>query len=287
MNADGYGFKQEKSFSMAEDSWMKKFHPAQEAVRLEDYRGRKGNILVVAPHPDDDVLGAGGTMVAASEQGRGIFSVYITDGGGSPRKDQSISDEAMAARRENEALSALRAVSAVGGIFLKRGSEELAGDLGPQVEGELAEIFRYIQPEEVFIPAPYERHRTHQRCTHLSIDALRVAGSQEMTLLGYSLWGSFWGEKKRSVRDISPFIKKKVEAILAHASQVDFKSYQQGILGKNNYEAIFWESHEPQKAAFVEIFLDMTELLEKKDLTLEGFIRQDLEAFIRAYIQVS
>jgi hypothetical protein len=86
------------------------------------------------------------------------------------------------------------------------------------------------------------------------------------------------------VRDISPFIKKKVEAVLAHASQIDYKSYHQGILGKNNYEAIFWETHEFQKGNFVEIFLDMTELLERKDLTLEGFIREDFEAFIRAFI---
>ena len=78
-----------------------------------------------------------------------------------------------------------------------------------------------------------------------------------------------------------------MEAVLAHASQVDYKSYQQGILGKNNYEAIFWEAHEPQKTSFAEIFLDMTELLEKKDLTLESFIRQDLEAFIQAFLQIS
>jgi len=284
MNADGHGFKQEESFSMAEDSWMKKFHPAQEAVRLEDYRGRKGNILVVAPHPDDDVLGAGGTMAAASDQGKGIFSVYITDGGGSPRKNQSISDEAIADRRETEALSALRALGAVGGFFLKRRSEELTGELGRQTAEELTEILQLIQPEEIFIPAPYERHRTHQRCTRLSIDALRTAGNREMTLLGYSLWGSFWGEKKRVVRDISPFIKKKVEAVLAHATQIDYKSYQQGILGKNNYEAVFWEAHKPQKAAFVEIFLDMTDLLLNKDVTLEAFMRQDLEAFIRAFL---
>ena len=269
---------------MTENSWMEKFHPVQEAGRLEGYRRRKGNILVVAPHPDDDVLGAGGTMAAASHQGRGIFSVYITDGGGSPRKDQSISDEAMAARRQKEAVSALRAVGAVGGFFLKRGSEELAGVPGRHAEKELTEIFGFIQPEEVFVPGPYERHRTHQRCTRMSIDALRISGNREMTLLGYSVWGSFWGEKKRVVRDISPFIKKKIEAVLAHASQIDYKSYQQGILGKNNYEAVFWESHEPQKAAFVEIFLDMTDLLLNKDVTLEAFMRQDLEALIRAFL---
>ena len=284
MNADRHRFKQEKSFSTAENSWVEKFRPVREGALLEDYRGRKGNILVIAPHPDDDVLGAGGTMAAASDQGKAIFSVYITDGRGSPRKDQSISDEAMAARREKEAQSALQAVGAVGAFFLKRRSEEIAGEIGQKTGKELTEVLQFMQPEEVFLPAPYERHRTHQRCTRMSIDALRMAGDLKTTLLGYSLWGSFWGEKKRVVRDISPFIKKKVEAVLAHASQIDYKSYPQGILGKNNYEAIFWESHEPQKAAFVEIFLDMTELLEKKDLTLESFIRQDLEAFIRAFI---
>lgn len=284
MNADWHRFNQERSFSTAENSWVEKFHPVQEAVRLEDYRGRKGNILVIAPHPDDDVLGAGGTMAAASAQGKGIFSVYITDGRGSPRKDQSISDEAMAARREKEARSALQAVGAAGAFLLKRKSEDLAGEMGKKIEKELTEIFQFMQPEEVFLPAPYERHRTHQRCTRTSIDALRMAGNLKTTLLGYSLWGSFWGEKKRVVRDISPFIKKKVEAVLAHASQIDYKSYQQGILGKNNYEAVFWESHEPQKAAFVEIFLDMTELLVSKDVTLEAFMRQDLEAFIRSFL---
>ena len=35
---------------------------------------------------------------------------------------------------------------------------------------------------------------------------------------------------------------------------------------------------------FAEIFLDLTEFLEKKDLTIESFIRQDVEAFIRSYL---
>jgi hypothetical protein len=36
--------------------------------------------------------------------------------------------------------------------------------------------------------------------------------------------------------------------------------------------------------AFAEIFLDMSELLRRKDLTLQEFIRQDMEEFIRAYL---
>jgi len=265
------------------NSWRKKFISVERYRSLQDFRGKRGNILVIAPHPDDDVLGAGGTMAAASAEGKRVFSVYITDGRRSPRKDKNISDDEMAVRRQKEALSALQAIGAVGGFFLKRGSEELEGEMGQKTEKELTELFQFIQPEEIFLPGPYERHLTHQRCTRLTIEALRAVAGLKTTLLAYSLWGSFWGEKRRVVRDISPFIKKKVRAVLAHASQIDYKNYQQGIMGKNNYEAIFWESHEVEKAAFVEIFVDMTELIEKKDLTLESFIRQDFEAFMQKY----
>ncbi len=258
--------------------------PVQEGASLEEFRGRKDNILVIAPHPDDDVLGAGGTMVEASIQGKGVFSVYITDGRSSPRIDPSISDEEMVLRRENEALAALKAVGAVGGFFLRKRSSELEGEEGEKTQNELVEIIRWIAPGEVFLPAPYERHRTHQRCTRLAIEALRTAAGVKPILLGYSLWGCFWAEEGRVVRDISAHVRKKVEAVLAHSTQIAYKNYQQGILGKNNYEAIFWESHEPQKMGFAEIFLDLTEFLEKKDLTIEGFIRQDVEAFIRSFL---
>ncbi len=255
----------------------------REESSLERFRGLRGNILVIAPHPDDDVLGAGGTMAVSSAQGRGVFSVYITDGGGSLQQDQSIPDKDLVVRRQKEALSALDKIGAQGGFFLQYRSEELRGEARKEIRKELTDIFRFLTPEEIFLTAPYERHLTHQRCTALSLEALRQSAGFPTALLGYSLWGSFWGGKRRIFRDITPFIRKKVDAVLAHASQIATKNYQQGILGKNNYEAIFWESHEPQGAAFVEIFLDMTELLQEKDLTLEGFIRRDFEAFIRSF----
>jgi len=267
---------------MRGNEWAGTFYPTMPGILLQEYRERKENILVIAPHPDDDILGVGGTMTGACEQGKGVFSAYLTDGRGSPRKDKSISDEQMARCRQNEAILALQVVGAVGGFFMKACAEELGREGGRKVEKELEEILQFIRPEEVFLPTPYERHRTHQRCTRLSIEALRKSGVKT-TLLGYSLWGSFWGGKKRVVQDITPFIKKKEEAVLAHASQTAYKNYLQGILGKNKYEAVFWESHEIQKSTFVEIFLDMTELIEKKDLTLEAFMRQDFEAFLQTF----
>ena len=137
------------------------------------------------------------------------------------------------------------------------------GAEGRTIEGELEEIIRMLKPAEVYLPAPYERHKTHQVCTRITIDALRAAEHWPSMALGYSLWGSFWGGKERISRDIGPVIRQKVDAVIAHASQIEYKSYHQGILGKNNYEAVFLESHEVQKASFVEIFLDLTELLKR------------------------
>lgn len=261
-----------------------KFIPVREGTSLKDYGKTAGNLLVIAPHPDDEALGAGGSMIEASTQGRGVFAVYLTDGRGSPRRDPTLGDEQMASLRMQEAMASLKVMGAVGGFFLKARSEDLKGERGKVIQRDLGQIVEWIRPQEVILPAPYERHLTHQSSTLLSIEALRAAAFQPAALLAYSLWGSFWGVKKRVIRDISPFIQKKVEAVLAHKSQIEYKNYQQGILGKNNYEAIFWESHELQKAAFVEIFLDLTEMLEKRGLTLEQFIRQDVEGFIAKFL---
>jgi len=257
----------------------------REGASLEDYRGRPGNILVISPHPDDDVLGAGGMMIGASQKGRGVFSIYITDGRGSPRLDPSVSDQEMAQQREAEAKASLKKMRATGGFFLRIKSDEIQVINVQNLIKWLIDIFEYIGPAEVYLPGPYERHRTHQRCTRLTIEALRSLVSLRPFLWGYSLWGSFWGGKRREILDITAMIETKAEAIHAHSSQMTYKDYCQGILGRNRSEAIFWESHEVPKATFVEIFLDMTELIGKKDLTLEDFIRQDVESFIRKNIK--
>ena len=41
-------------------------------------------LLVVAPHPDDETLGAGGLMERVHESGGRVNVVYLTDGDGYP-----------------------------------------------------------------------------------------------------------------------------------------------------------------------------------------------------------
>jgi LmbE family N-acetylglucosaminyl deacetylase len=76
-------------------------------------------LLVIAPHPDDEVLGAGGLMQQVHEAGGRVRVVYLTDGDGYLDGVRIEERQAKLAykdfrsygrRREHEALSALRAL---------------------------------------------------------------------------------------------------------------------------------------------------------------------------------
>ena len=80
---------------------------------IDRFKHGPGNVLVVAPHPDDDVIGVGGTMAVLAQSGLNVFSLYVTDGSSAIHKNEDIP-----VVRRREAIAALKTVKARGGIFL-------------------------------------------------------------------------------------------------------------------------------------------------------------------------
>jgi len=71
---------------------------------------RGGGWLVLAPHPDDEVLGAGGLIAALADAGAGLRVVFVTDGSGSHPDAPGWSARRVAGTRAREAGAALRAL---------------------------------------------------------------------------------------------------------------------------------------------------------------------------------
>nr|WP_203599266.1 PIG-L family deacetylase [Streptomyces sp. SID10853] len=62
----------------------------------------RGPVLVVAAHPDDEVLGFGGTMATLSADGNDVHLVSVTDGEGSHPRSPLVSPAELTVMRETE-----------------------------------------------------------------------------------------------------------------------------------------------------------------------------------------
>ena len=221
---------------------------------LSQLAGRANTILVISPHPDDDVIGMGGAMRLLAGNDKKVFSVYVTDGRSAAGTNKSI-----ASVRRSEALAALKTVRASGAFFLSHASRELAGIAAAKVVRQLRKIITLLKPVEIYMPSPFERHPTHRLVTRITLRALTNTAHAPRAW-GYSVWGEVYGLSGAKVVDRSKAVRAKRKAIRQHASQTGGKPYDTGILGRNAYEGIFVETHAPRYMAWAETFIDMADL---------------------------
>ena len=113
--------------------------------------------LVVAPHPDDETLGPGGTLLRRRDEGAEMAWVIVTS--------LSVTagwDEASVARRTEE----IRRVAeryCFSAIY-EMGFPTTRLDQVPTADlvGAFSGVFKEFQPEEVFVPHPSDVHSDHR-----------------------------------------------------------------------------------------------------------------------------
>lgn len=69
-----------------------------------------GRVVVVAPHPDDEVLGVGGTLAVWAAAGSTVLVVAVTDGEASHPDSPTLTRAELAERRARERATALHAL---------------------------------------------------------------------------------------------------------------------------------------------------------------------------------
>lgn len=119
-------------------------------------------VLVVAPHPDDESIGVGGTIARLARGGATVQVVVVTDGEGSIGSPYSPTETAR--RRRAEVTAACRLLGAQPPQFLHLPDGRVAEHLD-DLACRLQEALRAHGPEVVFAPTPLERHADHRACT--------------------------------------------------------------------------------------------------------------------------
>lgn len=116
--------------------------------------------LVIGPHPDDQELGMGGTIIRLAKQGHRVHIVDMTNGEPTPRGSVEIR-----ARESAEAAKHLGVERTLLGLKNREVTHELAS------RHKLAALVRVHKPNVMFVPYPIDAHPDHVAVTKIAEDA--------------------------------------------------------------------------------------------------------------------
>jgi len=163
-----------------------------------------GRVLVLAPHPDDEAIGAGGTLIAQVRGGSEVCVLYLTDGGGVGEER----GEQIATRRA-EARATCRELGAEA-VFWDNPDTRLTNGAA-NVEA-LASLLRDREPDRVFVPSFFDTHYDHFATNQILVDAV-ARGGWRGTICGYEVWDAV--PFPNYLVDVSPHIEER-DALLAN-----------------------------------------------------------------------
>jgi LmbE family N-acetylglucosaminyl deacetylase len=197
------------------------------------------NILVVAPHPDDDVIGCGGSIAKHVSLGHSVHVVYMTSGDAGSIK---ISKNTLGNTREQEALDALKILGVTKHTFLHIPDGYIT--ITDDILRKFIEIIRETTPALIYIPHELDAHRDHKRTHKIVEEAVRRAGDEAFqeckgtpwrvgTVLCYEVWTPL--HSVNYIENISEFMEIKLKALRSHVSQISIVPYDDSVQGLNRY----------------------------------------------------
>lgn len=190
-------------------------------------RPEGSRILVLSPHPDDDVLGCGGTIALHRQLGHEVRIVYLTYGEkGIPglRPDQAMTIRQSEATRA----AAILGVESPYLHFLALPDGQLLAHVDRHPG--LMKLLEDTTPDVIYLPSFIEAHRDHYAANLLLKNNLR----RKCMISAYEVWTPHMPNR---LINISPVLEIKRRAMLAHESQLRELDYLDALLGLNRYRA--------------------------------------------------
>ena len=189
-------------------------------------------LLVLAAHPDDETLGAGGLIASAHARGTGVSVVVATDGDASHPLSPTLTPGELARRRRLEVQDAVTRL-APGATVHFLGLPD--GRLAECADALAAHVERLAQTvTHVVCPWLGDRHPDHEACAHA---AMHAAQRHRLVCWQYPIWAWHWADPDttelpwQSMRRLllEPHDQRaKQHAVGAHVSQHSPLSDQPG-----------------------------------------------------------
>lgn len=179
----------------------------------------QGKVLVLSPHPDDDVFGCGGVLALHQKNGDKIKVIYLTS----------------TAERKNEAVMAAEALKISDIEFWS--FEEGKFSASKKASQKLIDSINGFKPNIIYCPSftdPHPDHFETSAMLFLSLKNLPSKTLNSISILLYEIWSPIYANRLMKIDSV---INIKKAAISCHKSQMKERGYLDAILGLNAYRA--------------------------------------------------
>lgn len=185
----------------------------------------KDKILILAPHPDDECIGAGGLLLRYASQ----CDVWLISDGRFGRREGISSSEIVRVRKnEFEAEMNDLGVNSYREFDLEDATLSMEPDL---LKGE--NLFQYTK---IFVPNKNDSHIDHRAVYQMLMNALDMEKCKEIRVYQYEITVPL--DIVTDYLDVSAIMDHKKELIAMHKSQMQIIDYASMAKSLNRYRAI-------------------------------------------------
>jgi len=225
----GYGTRPAFITKFCERSALRLMHRAAAQALFETPKLRTvhpSRTLFVAPHMDDEAIGAGGAAELLRREDAEMSLVFTTDCAGTGPDPDRNAEIAVERGAEAENAAARMGMEYHGHLRLPTGS---LSRYEPACGARLAELIARWKPETIFVPFPSDGHRDHQ-ATSASLAIALKQSHWKGEIWCYEVWSPMF---PNAVVDITDAVEEKRAFIECYPTQLEDLNYVEGGLGLN------------------------------------------------------
>jgi LmbE family N-acetylglucosaminyl deacetylase len=158
----------------------------QIATDITDLVTRR-SALVLAPHPDDETLGCGGTILRKVAAGTPVTVVIVSDGRHS-HQSAYLTPDGVGALRRAEVTEAIRRLGLPSGsLRMLEYEDRRLTPYEDELVGVVGKLIAELGPEEVYVTGVFEPHPDHSALGRAARRAVELSTRQPL-LLEYPIW---------------------------------------------------------------------------------------------------
>jgi len=194
-------------------------------------------ILIFSPHPDDDVIGVGGTIQKLIENFNDLWSIYLTSGVSNINSiKRNISIKETKKMRADEAKESCRILN-IKPIFLNLDNYHVL-EYNSQNIDRIRKSIVELDTDIIILPNKYDLHPTHRISTKLILNAIKLIESGRIKELWFYEITSTLKAPNKIITFDEKIMRNKNKAICAHKSQIERKRYDLATKGLNIFRGI-------------------------------------------------